>query len=127
MRSTRSIDVQGVDHFALSVKVVTQYQRGVLFRLGKVVGVKESGLALIIPVIDRLERVALRIVVVDPLKSVIAIEKRRRHDQPRSRTRRCARWSVNTPRTRRSPKPTSSTSTSRISSMWRPSSGAGSE
>ena len=134
----------------LSVKVVTQYQRGVLFRLGKVVGVKEPGLALIIPVIDRLVRVSLRIVtmpiqsqgiitrdnvsadisavayfrVVDPLKTVIAIEKRRRHDQPRSRTRRCARWSVNTPRTRRSPKPTSSTSTSRRSSMWRPSSGA---
>jgi regulator of protease activity HflC (stomatin/prohibitin superfamily) len=41
---------------SLSVKVVTQYQRGVLFRLGKVVGVKEPGLALIIPVIDRLVR-----------------------------------------------------------------------
>ena len=151
MRSTRSIDVQGVGHlaFSLSVKVVTQYQRGVLFRLGTVVGVKEPGLALIIPVIDRLVRVSLRIVtmpiqsqgiitrdnvsvdisavayfrVVDPLKSVIAIEKRRRHDQPRSRTRRCARWSVNTPRTRRSPKPTSSTSTSRRSSKWRPRAG----
>ena len=98
MRSTRSIDVQGVDHFALSVKVVRQYQRGVLFRLGKVVGVKEPGLALIIPVIDRLVRLSVRIVtmpiqsqgiitrdnvsvdisavayfrVVDPLKSVIA-------------------------------------------------------
>jgi regulator of protease activity HflC (stomatin/prohibitin superfamily) len=34
----------------LSVKVVKQYQKGVLFRLGKVVGVKEPGLALIIPV-----------------------------------------------------------------------------
>ena len=47
MRSTRSIDVQDVGHlaFSLSVKVVTQYQRGVLFRLGKVVGVKE----LVIP------------------------------------------------------------------------------
>jgi regulator of protease activity HflC (stomatin/prohibitin superfamily) len=85
---------------SLSVKVVTQYERGVLFRLGKVVGVKEPGLALIIPVIDRLVRVSLRIVtmpiqsqgiitrdnvsvdisavayfrVVDPVKSVIAIE-----------------------------------------------------
>jgi regulator of protease activity HflC (stomatin/prohibitin superfamily) len=83
-----------------SVKVVTQYQRGVLFRLGKVVGVKEPGLALIIPLIDRLVRVSLRIVtmpiqsqgiitrdnvsvdisavayfrVVDAVKSVIAIE-----------------------------------------------------
>ena len=82
------------------MKVVTQYQKGVLFRLGKVVGVKEPGLALIIPVIDRLVRVSLRIVtmpiqsqgiitrdnvsvdisavayfrVVDAVKSVIAIE-----------------------------------------------------
>jgi regulator of protease activity HflC (stomatin/prohibitin superfamily) len=85
---------------SLSVRVVTQYQRGVLFRLGKVVGVKEPGLALIIPVIDRLVKVSLRIVtmpiqsqgiitrdnvsvdisavayfrVVDAVKSVIAIE-----------------------------------------------------
>src|ERR1700730_3643813 len=85
---------------SLSVKVVTQYQRGVLFRLGKVVGVKEPGLALIIPVIARLVRISLRIVtlpiqsqgiitrdnvsvdisavayfrVVDAVKSVIAIE-----------------------------------------------------
>jgi regulator of protease activity HflC (stomatin/prohibitin superfamily) len=52
----------------LSVKVVTQYQRGVLFRLGKVVGVKEPGLALIIPVIDRLVRVSLGIVTM-PIQS----------------------------------------------------------
>ena len=53
---------------SLSVKVVTQYQRGVLFRLGKMVGVKEPGLALIIPVIDRLVRVSLRIVTM-PIQS----------------------------------------------------------
>src|ERR1700737_5105836 len=53
---------------SLSVKVVTQYERGVLFRLGKVVGVKEPGLALIIPVIDRLVRVSLRIVTM-PIQS----------------------------------------------------------
>jgi regulator of protease activity HflC (stomatin/prohibitin superfamily) len=53
---------------SLSVKVVTQYQRGVLFRLGKVVGVKEPGLALTIPVIDRLVRVSLRIVTM-PIQS----------------------------------------------------------
>ncbi|MDT5283090.1 MAG: hypothetical protein QOJ20_4285, partial [Mycobacterium sp.] len=53
---------------SLSVKVVTQYQRGVLFRLGKVVGVKEPGLTLIIPVIDRLVRVSLRIVTM-PIQS----------------------------------------------------------
>ena len=85
---------------SLSIRVVTQYEKGVLFRLGKVVGVKEPGLAVIIPVIDRLMKVSLRIVtmpiqsqgiitrdnvsvdisavayfrVVDAVKSVIAIE-----------------------------------------------------
>jgi regulator of protease activity HflC (stomatin/prohibitin superfamily) len=53
---------------SLSVRIVTQYERGVLFRLGKVVGVKEPGLALIIPVIDRLVRVSLRIVTM-PIQS----------------------------------------------------------
>jgi len=85
---------------ALAVRIIKQYEQGVLFRLGKVVGVKEPGLALIIPVIDRLVRVSLRIVtmpiqsqgiitrdnvsvdvsavayfkVVDAVKSVVAIE-----------------------------------------------------
>ena len=85
---------------SLSIRVVTQYEKGVLFRLGKVVGVKDPGLAVIIPVIDRLMKVSLRIVtmpiqsqgiitrdnvsvdisavayfrVVDAVKSVIAIE-----------------------------------------------------
>src|SRR6202022_1854577 len=53
---------------SLSVRVVTQYQRGVLFRLGKVVGGKEPGLALIIPVIDIMRRVSLRIVTM-PIQS----------------------------------------------------------
>ena len=40
----------------LSVRVVQQYERGVLFRLGRVVGVREPGLRLIIPVIEVLRR-----------------------------------------------------------------------
>jgi regulator of protease activity HflC (stomatin/prohibitin superfamily) len=46
----------------LSVRVVNQYERGVHFRLGRVIGVKDPGLRLIIPVIDRLVKVSLRIV-----------------------------------------------------------------
>jgi regulator of protease activity HflC (stomatin/prohibitin superfamily) len=51
-----------------SIRVVTQYQRGVHFRLGRVVGVREPGLRLIIPVIDRLWRVSMRIVTM-PIQS----------------------------------------------------------
>ena len=85
---------------AMSIRVVTQYERGVLFRLGRVIGVREPGLRIIIPVIDQLRKVSLRIVtmpiqsqgiitrdnvsvdiaavayfrVVDPVKSLVAIE-----------------------------------------------------
>jgi regulator of protease activity HflC (stomatin/prohibitin superfamily) len=52
----------------LSVRVVQQYERGVLFRLGRVVGVREPGLRLIIPVIEVLRRVSLRIVTM-PIQS----------------------------------------------------------
>lgn len=46
----------------LSIRVVNQYERGVHFRFGKVIGVKDPGLRLIIPVVDRLDKVSLRIV-----------------------------------------------------------------
>jgi regulator of protease activity HflC (stomatin/prohibitin superfamily) len=85
---------------AMSVRIVQQYEKGVLFRLGRVIGVREPGLRLIIPLIDVLRRVSLRIVtmpiqsqgiitrdnvsidvsavayyrVVDATKSVVAIE-----------------------------------------------------
>jgi regulator of protease activity HflC (stomatin/prohibitin superfamily) len=85
---------------AMAVRIVQQYQNGVLFRLGRVVGERAPGLRLIIPFVDVLHRVSLRIVtmpiqsqgiitrdnvsvdvsavayfrVVDAVKSVVAIE-----------------------------------------------------
>ena len=85
---------------ALAVRIVKQYEQGVLFRLGRVLGVREPGLRAIIPFADVLHRVSLRIVtmpiqsqgiitrdnvsvdvsavayfrVVDAVKSVVAIE-----------------------------------------------------
>jgi regulator of protease activity HflC (stomatin/prohibitin superfamily) len=84
----------------MSIRIVRQYEIGVLFRLGRVVGVRMPGLRFIIPVIDKLPLVSLRIVtmpiqsqgiitqdnvsvdisavayyrVVDAVKSVVAIE-----------------------------------------------------
>lgn len=84
----------------MSIRIVRQYEQGVLFRLGRVVAVRMPGLRFIIPVIDRLHLVSLRIVtmpiqsqgiitqdnvsvdisavayyrVVDAVKSVVAIE-----------------------------------------------------
>jgi regulator of protease activity HflC (stomatin/prohibitin superfamily) len=53
---------------ALAVRIVKQYEQGVLFRLGRVIGVRQAGLTLIIPVVDVLQRVSLRIVTM-PIKS----------------------------------------------------------
>ena len=84
----------------MAVKIVKQYEQGVLFRLGKVQGTRQPGLRVIVPFVDVLHRVSLRIVtmpiqsqgiitrdnvsvdvsavayyrVVDAVKSVVAIE-----------------------------------------------------
>ncbi|MEO6604397.1 MAG: slipin family protein [Aeromicrobium sp.] len=85
---------------AAALKVVKQYEQGVLFRFGKLIGTRDPGLRVIIPFVDVLHRVSLRIVtmpiqsqgiitrdnvsvdvsavayfkVVDAVKSVVAIE-----------------------------------------------------
>jgi regulator of protease activity HflC (stomatin/prohibitin superfamily) len=53
---------------ALSLRVVQQYEKGVHFRLGRVIGVREPGLRVIVPLIDVLRRVSLRIVTL-PIQS----------------------------------------------------------
>jgi len=90
----------GLVTLALAIRVVRQYERGVLFRFGRLVGTRDPGLRIIIPVVDVLHRASLRIVtmpiqsqgiitrdnvsvdvsavayfrIVDAVKSVVAIE-----------------------------------------------------
>jgi len=52
----------------MAVKIVKQYEQGVLFRLGKVLGPRQPGLRFIIPFVDVLHRVSLRIVTM-PIQS----------------------------------------------------------
>jgi regulator of protease activity HflC (stomatin/prohibitin superfamily) len=92
--------VLGLLGFGLGVRIVRQYEQGVLFRLGRLRGTRAPGFNLIIPVVDVLRRVSLRVVtmpiqsqgiitrdnvsvdvsavayykVVDAVKSVVAIE-----------------------------------------------------
>jgi len=54
--------------FLLSLRIVQQYEEGVLFRLGRVTGVRKPGLNRIVPVIDVLRRVSMRIVTM-PIQS----------------------------------------------------------
>jgi regulator of protease activity HflC (stomatin/prohibitin superfamily) len=48
-----------------AIKVVQEYERGVIFRLGRLVGAKGPGLFFIIPFIDRMVKVDLRIITLD--------------------------------------------------------------
>jgi regulator of protease activity HflC (stomatin/prohibitin superfamily) len=86
--------------FVTSIRIVTEYERGVIFRLGRVIGAKGPGLFFIVPIIDRMVKVNLQTVtadippqevitkdnvslrvnavtyfnVVEPIKSVVAIQ-----------------------------------------------------
>jgi len=55
-----------------AIKILREYERGVVFRLGRVIPVKGPGLVIIWPIIDRLVKVSLRIVAMDvPSQDVI--------------------------------------------------------
>jgi len=57
---------------ASALKVLKEYQRGVVFRLGKVIGLKGPGLIIVWPMIDSIRRVDLRVVAMDvPPQDVI--------------------------------------------------------
>jgi regulator of protease activity HflC (stomatin/prohibitin superfamily) len=55
-----------------AVKIVQEYERGVIFRLGRLVGARGPGLFFIIPFVDRMVKVDLRVVTLDvPAQEVI--------------------------------------------------------
>ncbi|HID10950.1 MAG TPA: slipin family protein [Candidatus Latescibacteria bacterium] len=57
---------------ASAIRILREYERGVIFRLGRVVGVKGPGLVLLIPIVDRMVKVSLRVVTEDvPSQDVI--------------------------------------------------------
>ncbi|NQT48980.1 MAG: slipin family protein, partial [Chloroflexi bacterium] len=55
-----------------AVKIVAQYERGVVLRLGRFIGIKDPGLRIIIPLIDRMIKIDTRVVTMDvPEQEVI--------------------------------------------------------
>lgn len=57
---------------ANAIRILREYERGVIFRLGRFIGVKGPGLILLIPLIDKMVKVSLRTVVMDvPPQDVI--------------------------------------------------------
>ena len=59
----------------LGVRILPEYERGVVFRLGRYAGIKPAGLRWIIPGVDRMVRIGLREIVMDvPSQEVITLD-----------------------------------------------------
>jgi len=57
---------------ANAIRILREYERGIIFRLGRLMGTKGPGLILLIPIVDRMVKVSLRIVTMDvPSQDVI--------------------------------------------------------
>src|SRR4030066_1256267 len=57
---------------SMAIKIVAEYERGVIFRLGRLIGAKGPGFFLIIPFVDRMVKVDLRVLTMDvPPQDVI--------------------------------------------------------
>src|SRR4030065_2267610 len=50
---------------ASAIKILREYQRGVIFRLGKLIGAKGPGLIFLYPFVDRMVRMDLRVITID--------------------------------------------------------------
>ena len=57
--------VFGIIIITSAIRILNEYERGVIFRLGRFIGVKGPGLILLIPIVDRMMKVSLRTVVLD--------------------------------------------------------------
>ena len=53
------------------IRILREYERGVIFRLGKLLGAKGPGLILLIPVVDRMVKMDLRVITIDVAKQEI--------------------------------------------------------
>jgi regulator of protease activity HflC (stomatin/prohibitin superfamily) len=59
------IVIIGVMLLASAVRVLREYERGVVFRLGRLVGARGPGIVLLIPIVDKMVKVSLRVVTMD--------------------------------------------------------------
>ena len=66
-----------------AVRVLREYERGVIFRLGRLIAQKGPGLILLVPIIDRMVRVSLRM---EPLPVSAMKASRKSRQKPRPRT-----------------------------------------
>jgi regulator of protease activity HflC (stomatin/prohibitin superfamily) len=72
MYTVAVVVVLGIFFLSSAIRILNEYERGVVFRLGRVIGAKGPGLILLIPIIDKMVKVDLRTVTMDvPSQDVI--------------------------------------------------------
>src|SRR6202166_1301766 len=54
-----------------AIRILREYERGVIFRLGKLLGAKGPGLIFLIPIVDRMVRMDLRVVTISVEKQEV--------------------------------------------------------
>lgn len=65
MYTTIAILVLTVFFLSAAIRILNEYERGVIFRLGRVIKAKGPGLIILIPVVDKMVRVSMRLVAMD--------------------------------------------------------------
>jgi regulator of protease activity HflC (stomatin/prohibitin superfamily) len=65
MFTTIAITVLVIIFLSAAIRVLNEYERGVIFRLGRVIQAKGPGLIILIPVIDKMEKISMRLVAMD--------------------------------------------------------------
>src|SRR6185436_198045 len=54
-----------------ALRILREYERGVIFRLGKLLGAKGPGLIILVPIVDRMVKMDLRVVTIDVAKQEV--------------------------------------------------------
>ena len=65
MYTVIAIVVLTVFFLSTAIRILNEYERGVIFRLGRVIKAKGPGLIILIPVVDKMVKVSMRLVVMD--------------------------------------------------------------
>ncbi|MBI5582486.1 MAG: slipin family protein [Deltaproteobacteria bacterium] len=72
MYTLAAIIILGIFFLSSAIRILNEYERGVVFRLGRVIGAKGPGLIILIPILDKMVKVDLRTVTMDvPAQDVI--------------------------------------------------------
>ena len=65
MYTVIAIIILTVFFLSAAIRILNEYERGVIFRLGRVIKAKGPGLIILIPIVDKMVKVSMRLVVMD--------------------------------------------------------------